>query len=349
MYFCSIVVHAFCDRIICDSFSMRTIAVVSRYIILFTMALSLPMATAEDFQKTYDDAANRRITIVVLHGDIKLSGYDGENIEISAVKKGPDRDQVEIEDSSTGNHIHIFSKYPNPARNNATVDFEIRVPKEIFYDAEPGAKPQGGRVFNLYYQKFQDDASAPQKPSPPPEADENPLEPPQALPPFPKLPPLPGVSVLPKTSPSPKALQLPHAIYLKSNSGRITISDVAGSMRLEGRNIEVQNVEGTLYAFSTSGDIKGVLKQVSHRSMLQFSSSSGNISVQAPDDISAQVRIQSSTGQVNTDFPLETRDIRYGSGKFIQGRLGDGNHMIDIRSLSGAITFSKKPSETKSK
>jgi len=327
------------------------------------MVFSLPMAAA-DFQKTYDDAENRRITIVVLHGDIKLSGYDGKNIEISAVKKGPDRDHVEIEDAGVGNHIHIFSKYPDPARNNATVDFEIRVPKEIFYDAGPGAKPQAGRSFNPYFPKFPGDKPTPtgaaDSPKTPPEPDEKRIEPQQA--PFQKTSPEPDEKRIesqqaplqktpppPKTSPFPGALQLPHAIYLKSNSGQITISDVAGSIRLEGRNIEVQNVEGMLYAFSTSGDIKGTLKQISRRSVLQFSSSSGNISLHAPDDISAQVRIQSTTGQVKTDFPLETREMRYGSGKFVQGRLGAGNHMIDIRSLSGAITFFKKPSEIKGK
>jgi len=306
------------------------------------------MAMAADFQKAYDDAENRRITIVVHHGDIKLSGYDGKNIEISAVKKGPDSDQVDIEDVGVGNHIHLFSRYKDPARNNATVDFEIRVPKEIFYDAEPGAKLQGGRIFNKYFQKFPGDAPAPQgatdPQNAPPVPDAKHIEPSQAPP-----PPPPKTSPPPKTPPFSGALQLPHAIYLKTNSGQITISDVAGAIRLEGRNIEVRNVEGALYAFSTSGDIKGVLGQISRRSVLQFSSSSGNISVQAPDDISAQVRLQSSTGQVKTDFLLETREMRYGSGKFAQGRLGAGNHMIDIRSLSGAIIFSQTPSETKGK
>ena len=329
-----------------------------RYVIFFAMALSFRVAVAADFQKTFDDAANRRITIVVHHGDIKLIGYDGKNIEISAVKKGPDREQIEIEDVSAGNHIYIFSRYPDPARNNATVDFEIHLPKEIFYNAAPSAKPGGGRGFDRYLQGLPGDLTAPQgttiptnTPPTPTKTDESRTEPSQASPLLNPPPPLSKTPLPPKAPPiSPgKPLELHHTIYLKSNSGQITVSDISGSMRLEGRNIEVNNVEGTLYAFSTSGDIKGVLKQASRRSVLQLSSSSGNISIQAPEDIGAQVRIQSSTGQVKTDFPLETRELRYGSGKFIQGKLGDGNHTIDIRSLSGAIIFSKKPSEAKSK
>jgi len=302
---------------------------ISWLVILVALVVYIPAIKAADFEKTYNDAANRRITIVVLHGDIKLSGYDGKNIEISAVKKGPDRDMVEIEDVSAGNQINIFSRYPNPARSNATVDFEIRVPKEIFYNAAPSAKPKNGQGFSPFTPRFPGDAPTP------PDGGATPKQPV----PSPKTfqPPFPG------------ALPLPHAVYLKSNSGHITISDVAGSIRLEGRNIEARNVEGTLYAYSTSGDIKGVVAQTSRRNVLQFSSSSGNISLQAPDDISAQVSIQSSSGQVKTDFPLETREMRYGSGKFIQGRLGNGNSIIDIRSLNGAITFSKIVREQKEK
>ena len=299
-------------------------------IIFFTIAAGLPMASAADFQKSWDNAQDRRITVFTPHGDIKLSGHDGKNIDVSAVKKGPDGERVAIEDVSVGNHINIFSRYMDPARNDATVDFEIRVPKEIFYVVEPMSKFQDVR--GMYFQDFPGGTP-----------------PPTGAPESPKPPPPPGVSTLPRISPPPGFMQFPHAIFLKSNSGQIRISDVAGSIRVEGRNIEIQNVEGMLYASSGSGDINGTLKQTSRRGgVLRLSSSSGNISLQAPNDIGAQVRIQSTTGQVKTDFPLETNVMRYG-GKFIEGRLGDGNQILDIRSVSGAISFFKKPPGTNGK
>ena len=281
------------------------------------MALNLTIAAAADFQKTWDDAANRRITVFTTHGDIKLSGYDGKDIEISAVKKGPDSDKVELQDTSLGNQINIFSRPMEPGRNNATVDFEIRVPKEIFYDAAPGAK--------LQVEKFIISKS----PSPKFPGEGTPIPP------------------KPHTPPPLRGGGMHHAIYLRSGSGQITISDVAGSIRMEtsGRNIEMRNVEGRLYASSAGGDIKVSLKQTSRSGVLQISSISGNISVQAPDDISAQVSIRSDSGQVKTDFPLEIKEMRYGPGKFILDKLGTGSRQIDIRSSFGAITFSKKPSE----
>ena len=429
-----------------------------KYMMLFAIVLSLPMATAADFKKTWDNAANRRITVSTLHGDIKLIGYDGKDIEISAVKKGPDRDRVEIQDAGSGNQINIYARYLESTRNNATVDFEIRVPKEFFYNAAPIAKPQpqGVRGSGLPFPKFPGETSAspviPQYPnpkstasskepavsspktavlSPKPEAASKGatasstesavlLPKPEAsskgaaasstesavLLPKPEasskgpaasstesavlLPkpetsskepaassteaksPAPGAKLsvpgvklsapgaktqVPKTPPPGIALypggsgQSPQAIYLKSNSGQITISDVAGSIRLEtgSRNIEIHNVEGMLTAISGSGDIKGILKQTfTHHSELHLSSTSGNISVQAPEDVSALVYIQSATGQVKTDFPLETRDMRY-AGKFIQGKLGAGSQRLTARSVSGAIHFTKKPSEKSEK
>ena len=416
---------------------LRMIAMMPKYMMLFAIVLSLPMATAADFKKTWDNAANRRITVSTLHGDIKLIGYDGKDIEISAVKKGHDRDRVEIQDASSGNQINIYARYLESTRNNATVDFEIRVPKEFFYNAAPIAKPQpqGVRGSGLPFPKFPGETSAspviPQYPnpkstasskepavsspktavlSPKPEAaskgatasstesavllpkpeasskgpaasstesavllpkPETSSKEPAASSTEAKSPApgaklsVPGVKLsapgaktqVPKTPPPGIALypggsgQSPQAIYLKSNSGQITISDVAGSIRLEtgSRNIEIHNVEGMLTAISGSGDIKGVLKQTStHRSELQLSSTSGNISVQAPADVSALVYIQSATGQVKTDFPLETRDMRY-AGKFIQGKLGAGSQRLTARSVSGAIHFTKKPSEKSEK
>jgi hypothetical protein len=242
--------------------------------LFFAMACSLPLAAA-DFHKTYDRASSGIITVFTLHGDIRLSAYDGKDIDVTAVKKGPDRDLVEVQDNSFGNQIQLLSRYLDFGRSNATVDYEIRVPKEIFYTS----------------------------------------------------------------------------IHLKSNSGTVTVKGVSGSIWLEtvGRSIEVRDVEGMLRASSVSGDVKGFLKQTTYRSVLHFSSISGNCSVQAPADLSAQVYLESASGQLKTDFPLETKETRYGSGKFAHGKVGAGNQVLDIRSGSGAVSLSKKPPESAGK
>ena len=367
-----------------------------RFIVLFAITFSLPLVAA-DFQKSYDNAANRRITVFTVHGDINLSSYDGKTIDISAIKKGPDRDRVEIQDASFENQIHIFPRYLEPTHSNATVDFEIRVPKELFYDALPNAKIKaqvGDSVGLGSKSKSGDGTETPDEKSKPPKnndmvvetenksksqensngvgetgSKQKPQESSDSVEGTDEKPKHrvvynaePGAKLKPQTAQSynpnsffqrfpgerptpPAGGRWPHAIYLKSNSGQITVLDVSGSIRVEtgGRNIEVRNVAGRIYASSVSGDIIGTLKQFLLRSMLEFSSISGNISVHAPDDINAQVRIESLTGQVKTDFPLETRTMRYGPGKLIQGKLGAGNHVLNIRSVSGAISFTKRP------
>lgn len=244
---------------------------VPKCILFFTVTFCVPLLEAADFHKIYNRAPSRSITILTWHGDIKLSSYDGNSVEVSAVKKGPDRDLVEIQEGGGGHRIHLFSKYLDSKRNNATVDYVVRVPKGVFYDN----------------------------------------------------------------------------IHLKSNSGTITIEDVAGLIRLEtvGQAIEVRDVEGTLIATSVSGDVKGYLKETTNSSTLRFSSSSGNVVVQAPVDLNAQVHLESASGQVKTDFPLEEKEMRYGPGKFAHGKLGMGNQVLDVRSVFGAVNLFKKPLE----
>ena len=245
---------------------------VPKCILFFTVAFGLPLLEAADFHKIYDHVPSRNITILTWHGDIKLSSYDGNSVEILAVKKGPDRELVAIQEGGSGHRIHLFSKYLDSKRSNATVDYEIRVPKGIFYDN----------------------------------------------------------------------------IHLKSNSGTITVEGAAGFIRLEtvGRAIEVRDVEGTLIATSVSGDVKGYLKQTTNLNMLRFSSSSGNVVVQAPVDLNAQVHLESASGQLKTDFPLEVKEMRYGPGKFAHGKLGTGNQVLEARSIFGAVNLFKKPLES---
>jgi len=244
---------------------------VPRFIFFFTVALGLPLLEAADFHKIYDSVHSRSITILTWHGDIKLSSYDGNSVEVLAVRKGPDRDLVKIQEGG-GHGIHLFSRYLDSKRNNATVDYEIHVPKGIFFDN----------------------------------------------------------------------------IHLKSNSGTITVEGAAGFIRLEtvGRAIEARDVEGTLIATSVSGDVKGYLKQTTNLNMLRFSSSSGNVVVQAPVNLNAQVHLESASGQLKTDFPLEVKEMRYGPGKFAHGKLGTGNQVLEARSIFGAVNLFKKPLES---
>jgi hypothetical protein len=98
------------------------------------IAFSVQMTFAQDFRKSYSISAGGQIVIWNYQGSIKVEGYKGDSIEIVAKKRGPDRDLIEIVDSSYDEKIDMHPRYLKFGHGNAMVDFEVRVPREIEYN-----------------------------------------------------------------------------------------------------------------------------------------------------------------------------------------------------------------------
>jgi hypothetical protein len=133
-------------------------------IIPFVIAwFSLQPALAKDFEKNYSIPQDSRIIIQNFLGNIKLTGYKGKTVELTAQKKGPDSNLIEISEERIGDRTKIYSSHPQftppkpfggPARGfggplkgfpppeppippnqlnvpKASVDLEIRIPQSI--------------------------------------------------------------------------------------------------------------------------------------------------------------------------------------------------------------------------
>jgi hypothetical protein len=243
-----------------------------RCIIALAIAFGLPLANAQDFRKSYAIGPKGNIRIVNPQGNIKVYGYTGKEIEVLAFKKGPDRDFLEIQDNSFGNQISLFPRYLQFGRAiprmNASVDFEIRVPKSIEYNFSP----------------------------------------------------------------------------IKSLSGNVEVTNVIGSVWAEsvGGNVEIRDVQGLINASSISGSVHGDFKQTPRLNKMWFRTISGSILVKAPFNLNAMVKMQSDAGLLKTDFPIEIQEMRYGLGKFVDGKLGAGTQTVDIRSVYGNISLIQK-------
>ncbi len=88
---------------------------------------------AQDFQQSYGLGAGGTVSIRNVSGDITVTGYNGNQIVVTGFKEGRDRDQVTIEDQSSGNTVSVRARYPENCQCNASVRFEVRVPSEISY------------------------------------------------------------------------------------------------------------------------------------------------------------------------------------------------------------------------
>ncbi len=97
---------------------------------------------------------------------------------------------------------------------------------------------------------------------------------------------------------------------------------------------------GPISAKSSSGNVTGKLDQLDQSGELVFTTASGDVRVQVPSSLNADVEIHTISGSLNTDFPLQITVPRYGPSRSARGRLGDGSHVMRISSASGNVTLS---------
>jgi hypothetical protein len=100
-------------------------------------------AWARDFQRSYQLPAGGTIRIRNVSGDINITGYDGSTVNVSGTIEGSTRNMVRIEDSSSGRAVDIVVRYPNNGNCDASVRFQVQVPRSISYDFEDLASVSG--------------------------------------------------------------------------------------------------------------------------------------------------------------------------------------------------------------
>ncbi|HKP14221.1 MAG TPA: hypothetical protein VJZ91_19015, partial [Blastocatellia bacterium] len=95
--------------------------------------LASAVCAAQDFSKRYELGPGGHINISSVSGDVKVTGYNGNAVVVTAVKVGRDRDRVEIEDLSGGDRVELRSRYPERCNCDASVNFTVQVPRGAEY------------------------------------------------------------------------------------------------------------------------------------------------------------------------------------------------------------------------
>jgi DUF4097 and DUF4098 domain-containing protein YvlB len=121
----------------------------NRKLVRFSIATALvgfalsATAAAQDFQKTYRIGAGGQIRIGNVSGDVIVTGYDGDSIMVTGTKQGRDRDMIEIEDRSGAGNVDVGVRYPKRCNCDASVRFDVQVPRSVKYDFDQIASVSG--------------------------------------------------------------------------------------------------------------------------------------------------------------------------------------------------------------
>jgi DUF4097 and DUF4098 domain-containing protein YvlB len=130
-------------------------------------------------------------------------------------------------------------------------------------------------------------------------------------------------------------------VAVRDSKGDFTISTSGGNMRVEsiegamdfessGGNIEVRDSDGKLRASTSGGDVHAALKD---NKGIDLQTSGGNLVVQLPKTISAEISAETTGGDVNCDFQFSGK-LREGS---LRGKINGGGNIIRLETSGGDI------------
>jgi DUF4097 and DUF4098 domain-containing protein YvlB len=108
---------------------------------LVCLLLSLN-AAAQDFRKSYEIGQGGSISVRNVSGDVTVTGYEGSAVLVLGFKEGRDRDRVWVEDNSAGNNVDVRARYPENCDCNASIRFEVKVPR-VNYKFDPISSVSG--------------------------------------------------------------------------------------------------------------------------------------------------------------------------------------------------------------
>jgi hypothetical protein len=135
-----------------------------------------------------------------------------------------------------------------------------------------------------------------------------------------------------------------------SNGGPVTVRGVSGLLEVVNSNaaIVLRGVSGTVLASTSNGAIEGTVLSVAPGLPMSFLTSNGRVDVTLPAKVKAELRMESDTGPITTDFqltplgaePLERRIMRGGRLRTIRhGAVNGGGPRIDVRTENAPIVI----------
>ncbi len=130
-------------------------------------------------------------------------------------------------------------------------------------------------------------------------------------------------------------------LHVENVNGNVTVQDVHGDLSLSSTNGDVVagKVSGNVRVHTTNGRVEVTFVSLDPGNEISLKSTNGSILVSLPDGIGADVRAGTTNGSISTDFPLKVQG-RYNS-KRVQGTLGEGGCLIDLRTTNGSITLER--------
>ena len=108
-------------------------------LMMFALSLSASAQYTEEFHRTVPLSSNGRVALENINGNVTITGWDRNEVQIDAVKKANEQQKLaeaRIDVDVSSDSVRIKTKYPDHRTNNnpATVTYQLHVPRAARLD-----------------------------------------------------------------------------------------------------------------------------------------------------------------------------------------------------------------------
>jgi DUF4097 and DUF4098 domain-containing protein YvlB len=131
-------------------------------------------------------------------------------------------------------------------------------------------------------------------------------------------------------------------LSLKTHNGGVTISDVRGQIRFEAHNggVHLKRVAGDVGGATHNGGIEvEAMGSIWDGRQLDVSTYNGGITVAMPAGYSAHVQAETSSGHIQSEFPVTVSgEVR---PRQLDTNIGSGGPLIHLTTHNGQVTLKR--------
>ena len=109
-------------------------------LVAFLVALPAQAEVTQDFHRTVSLPSNGRVSLENVNGDVEITGWNRNEVQIDAVKKADDRqklDAITIDVNAGSDSVDVQTKYPKHMFNNnnpGSVHYTLHIPQSARLD-----------------------------------------------------------------------------------------------------------------------------------------------------------------------------------------------------------------------
>ncbi len=277
----------------------------------------------KDFHYSYPLKSAGRLSLETFNGQVEISGWDQETVDISGTKSGPGADAVDslkIEIANTPDAVSVRAVRPSEFRHGWGARFAIKIPRRAVLDMIQTSNAQIHVV----------DGSGPAR--------------------F-------------RTSNGAIRVQaLEGGLDAQTSNAAIELTDVTGEamIRTSNGHIHVDNLKGPLQARTSNGSVTATVSPGGAGGPLRLETSNGGVDLTLPAKFSNDVRVGSSNGPITLHLPPEINghvlartnnasvttdfEVRM-EGEFsksrMEGVIGTGGPLLDLTTSNASIRLLK--------